>query len=323
MKKAFITLFVAVVATVCAQAQQISVVSSSGATTIFRTLQEAIEGADPNSVIYLPGGGFAISDEVKITKKLTIIGIGHYVKSGNVDGVTTISGNLFFNEGSSGSAVLGCYITGEIIVGEGGVVNDLFIKYCNFTNVNVKNSLCQRITINQNYIRRRSLFGNSDVYIYNNISDKLFNIGSGTINNNIIMDRDGYYYAFADPGYAFDHVNNSTISNNIILTTRVLRGSNSQGNNNLVVGGTWGDIPLVINANNEDLFIKDQGVTPSSNYHFKDDYKQYESQVGVYADGIDFDKQLAPVPYIVAKRVDEQTDASGKLKVKIRVKAGE
>lgn len=137
------------------------------------------------------------------------------------------------------------------------------------------------------------------------------------------MDRDGYYYAFADPGYAFDHVNNSTISNNIILTTRVLRGSNSQGNNNLVVGGTWGDIPLVINANNEDLFIKDQGVTPSSNYHFKDDYKQYESQVGVYADGIDFDKQLAPVPYIVAKRVDEQTDASGKLKVKIRVKAGE
>jgi len=135
------------------------------------------------------------------------------------------------------------------------------------------------------------------------------------------MDRDGYYYAFADPGYAFDHVNNSTMSNNIILTTRVWRGSNSQGYNNLVVGGAWGDYPLYIDANIEDLFIKDQGVIPSSNFHFKDDYKQYESQVGVYVDGTDFDKQIAPVPYIVAKHVDEQTDASGKLNVKIRVKA--
>ena len=35
------------------------------------------------------------------------------------------------------------------------------------------------------------------------------------------------------------------------------------------------------------------------------------------------DKQLAPVPYIVAKHVDEQTDAQGKLSIKVRVKAGD
>jgi len=152
MKKLFLTFLFAIVATLTAMAQQISVVSTTGATTLYRTLPEAIKGADPGSVIYLPGGGFSIADSVKITKKLTIIGIGHYVKSGNVDGVTTISGNLFFNAGSSGSAVMGCYITGEIVIGEGGIVNDLLIKYCNFTNANVKNSLCQRISIIQNYI---------------------------------------------------------------------------------------------------------------------------------------------------------------------------
>ena len=98
MKNYLFSLFVALMATTAIQAQQISVVSPGGATTLYRTFQQAIEGADPGSVIYLPGGGFPISDDVKITKKLTIIGIGHCVKGDNVDGVTTISGNLFFNE---------------------------------------------------------------------------------------------------------------------------------------------------------------------------------------------------------------------------------
>ena len=64
-------------------------------------------------------------------------------------------------------------------------------------------------------------------------------------------------------------------------------------------------------------------ISPTTNFHFKEEYSQYESQVGIYA-GTGFNEnQLAPVPYIVAKRVDEQTDASGKLNVKIRVKAGQ
>ena len=85
MKKIIFTLFLAIMATTGLYAQQISVVSSGGTTSLYRTLQEAIEGAEPGSVIYLPGGGFPISDDVKITKKLTIIGIGHYIKSGNID----------------------------------------------------------------------------------------------------------------------------------------------------------------------------------------------------------------------------------------------
>ena len=64
-------------------------------------------------------------------------------------------------------------------------------------------------------------------------------------------------------------------------------------------------------------------ISPASNFHFTEDYKQYENQVGIYAGGVDFDKQLAPVPYIIAKDVKEQTDAQGKLNVKIRVKAGQ
>ena len=73
----------------------------------------------------------------------------------------------------------------------------------------------------------------------------------------------------------------------------------------------------------EDLFKKYCGISPTSDFHFSDDYAQYEHIVGIYS-GTGFnDNQLAPVPYIVAKDVKEQTDASGKLNVKIRVKAGQ
>ena len=68
MKKIIFSLCVALLMTIAGKAQQISVVSSGGSTTLYNTLQEAIEGASDGSVIYLPGGGFPISDEVKITK---------------------------------------------------------------------------------------------------------------------------------------------------------------------------------------------------------------------------------------------------------------
>ena len=131
MKKRLILAAMAAIMTMTVTiAQQIAVVSEGDETTVYQTLQAAIEGARPGSVIYLPGGGFSISDEVKITKRLTIIGIGHNPNNDNVDGATTISGNLFFNEGSSSSAVMGCYITGNICIGhDNAAVNDILIRY--------------------------------------------------------------------------------------------------------------------------------------------------------------------------------------------------
>ena len=78
-------------------AQNIAVVSENGNTTIWTTLQEAIENATNGSIIYLSDGGYQINDDVKITKKLIIIGKGYKPKSGNADGRTAILGNLWFN----------------------------------------------------------------------------------------------------------------------------------------------------------------------------------------------------------------------------------
>lgn len=346
MKKAFITLFVAVVATVCAQAQQISVVSSSGATTIFRTLQEAIEGADPNSVIYLPGGGFTISDEVKITKKLTIIGIGHKSNSDNVDGVTTISGNLWFNEGSSGSAVLACYITGNVTIGEDAPVNDVLVRYCNLNSVQVMNNQCQETYINQNYIRTTSDFGGTNATITNNVLHSLKGLINGVVTHNVILNAWQYgqsstvyypYVAAVNADYSSIRYNLFDVTSTGIWrldhvngTYMYYRGSDNRCYKNLAVKtetkSSLGEGGILLETGNWNDVLENfigGSINTNAKFKFKGDFVEYNDMIGIYA-GTGFnDNQLAPVPYIVAKKVDDQTDAAGKLKVRIRVKASE
>ena len=312
MKRLFLLLFVAIVAATTVQAQQISVVSPEGTTSLYKTLQEAIEGASDGSVIYLPGGGFTISDDVKITKKLTIIGIGHKSDNDNADGYTAISGNLFFTEGSSQSAVMGCYITGKVDIGAN--VDDVLIRYCNLSYVNVKLS-CLDTTVDQCYVRGTSNFNGANGYFTNNVAsglDKLFN---GFIENNIFKGSLGSTSSYFETSY---------ISGNVFFSKYVYFGSSCQVVDNMSKFSLR-EGNHVLTAEWTDVFenYNDGAVSPLSNFHFKEDYSEYEGKVGVYAGGADFDRQLAPVPHIVAKRIDGETDASGKLNVKIRVKAGQ
>ena len=340
MKKLFLSLFFAVMATTGLYAQQISVVSSGGATSLYGTLEEAIEGADPGSVIYLPGGTFPIN--VSITKKLTIIGIGHYAKSGSVDGFTTINGTLSFREGCDGSAVMGCYLTGNVNIGNNGTpANDVLIRCCNVKGITVSGS-CKGIVINQNYIRSVSSFNGAGGEFTNNICSRIDNFKGGIIANNIIS----FQRTSSNSEYALHSVSSSYVANNIFCNSSsygniIYSGSDEpntfSGNmifstaksNELELDGTSffidNNLINLSGTDKNDVFenYKNGSISPVSDFHFKEAYKQYESQVGVYAGGVDFDKQLAPVPYIVAKQVDTETDASGKLNVKIRVKAGQ
>ena len=328
MKKKIITLLVALMATVASvHAQQISVVAPNGATTLYRTLPDAIKGAAAGSVVYLPGGGFSIPDSVKITKKLTIIGIGHKANSDNVDGNTIINGNLWFNEGSSGSAVMGCYLTGRVIIGENGIVDNVLVKLCFLNGVDVRNSNCVGTVVNQNYVVDQLRMGNSDVIIKNNIvrftntgyGPCIVNVGSGVIQHNMLL------YG----SYSFYNVN-ATVTNNVITAWESLTYRGSSGT--IISSGNMGtkalgEDAIVIQPEKgwDDVFVNYNGgaVSTASNFHFKDEYKEYENQVGIYAgDGFSVGA-LPPVPYIVAKKIDDKTDAAGKLNIKVRVKASE
>lgn len=329
MKKVFLSLFVAMMALVAVKAQQIAVVSKTGSTSVYQTLKEAIEGASDGSVIYLPGGGFQIADDVIITKPLSIIGIGHKTKNENVDGNTTISGNVNFGKDSSGSAIMGCYISGNIEIGKGddtGAVNNIMIKYCNVNAINVGRNDCTGLLVNQNYIRRSSNFGGSSVTLSNNIIYTFEGISGGVIVNNIVTNT--YYLHVIS-------ASNSTISYNVFFNCMggasnngFCAGGNNQGTDNIYPyknnGYAQFDNKIILDENVGwgDVFVKYSGITPNSDFHFTKDYVQYE-HIGIYGGTGFSDGALPPVPFIVSKSIPEQTDASGKLNIKIRVKAGE
>jgi len=345
MKKRLILAAVAaIMAMAAAVAQQIAVVSEGGETSVYQTFQAAIEGASPGSVIYLPGGGFTISDDVKITKKLTIIGIGHRSDNDNVDGNTKILGNIWFNEGSSGSAIMGCYISGNVNIGENDAsVNYILVKFCNLNSVQVINNTCSDILINQNYIRSTSHFNQSSAKISNNIIHSIYGVNNGIITNNLLRDYYGYYAGNGVNYNVYIYVcigaNNSVINNNLIIPQdnrkedfyggyyawRIFEGSDNIINSNLLKLDL-GDNPIIIgDVDWNDVFVNynNGNIDPASDFHLKDAYKQYENVCGIYS-GTGFnDHQTAPVPYIVAKRIAEETDAAGQLRIQVRVKAGE
>lgn len=329
MKKVFLIIVVVILATVNVIAQQIAVVTGN-ATQVCQTLTEAIECAQDGSIVYLPGGGFAIHDSVKINKRLTIVGISHKANSDNADGCSRILGNLFFNEGSSNSALMGCYVTGTVHIGQDdAAVKNITIRYCNLGSINVLNNQCGGIIVNQNYVRDHAYFGYTTAYITNNVMCTIQNIDGGTIECNILL---GEHAKSFEGALCIRYGNNCSIMRNILGTYRpynnwsACSGCQIEGNMRKQVSnyGDFGD--NCINISEEDwanLFTKNSGISPASNFHFTEKFKQYENEVGIYAGTSFSDGALPPVPYISEKKIAEQTDAAGKLKIFIKVKANE
>ena len=330
MKTKIFSVLVCLMATITVQAQQIAVVTKDGATTLHRTLEAAITAATANSVIYLPGGGFPISDDVKITKKLTIIGIGHKGKGENADGYTTITGNLYFDKESNGSALMGVYMTGTVYIGnDGNEVDDILVRYCNINEVRVQNSKCLGTVVNQNYIRNNSYFNGAGGDFSNCVAYGIRGVSGGTIANNILVRTGG---GSTGDFAAICECTNCSIINNVFKCSYTTSDSYYSGNivfGNSALGGYYisndqKDLNYFLEGFGlGDVYEKDLGVSPNSVFHFKDDYKQYEGYVGIYGGTGFSDGQLPPAPFIVEKSIPEQTDASGNLNIRIRVKAGE
>ena len=328
--KRILLIAVALIATMTAMAQNIAVVNPSNVTKIYQTLEEAITNAAPGSTIYLPGGGFQIKDEIKINKKLTIMGVSHRADADNADGATVIAGNLFFEGESSGSAVLGVYISGNVNIGEEeSSVNNVTIKKCNLNSIQVKNSTCSGTIVNQNYIRNCSSFNQTPATITNNIMHSLNGVNGGIVSNNIITSN--YVYASGSTwrGSWTEScaigASNSNLSSNIITNYRTTphQGNDDQISNNMI-GTNWGENTINVSGKDwNDIFenFNNGTISPASDFHFKGEYKQYENKVGIYA-GTSFDPDaLAPIPRIVSKNVAEQSDGSGKLKIEVKIKA--
>ena len=329
MKKKLIVMLMLVGLAMTATAQKIAVVFESGTMRTATTLKQAVEYVADGCVIYLPAGGFQIGDTVRIKKRVSIIGLNHRSKSPNADGMTNISGNLYFDEGSSGSVVMGCYISGNVYIGyDGNAVHNIFVRYCNFNSLQVKSNLCTGTTINQCYIRNGSNCNGAEATLTHNVMHSIYQLTGGLISNNVFTSR---YYTNGSNINTLAYVHNATISNNVILDTSSIHyGSNCQITNNMTLNATWGDNPVKVEAGSwADVFENSgPGVSSSANYHFKEAFAEYENKVGLYggksAGSIKYfhDDALPPVPYVQAKDIPGSTNFDGKLNVTLTVKDG-
>lgn len=306
------------------QAQDIAVQTPANNTVIYHDLNLAFNNAPNGSSIFLPAGVLGLSDTVKIHKKLSIIGVGH--RPDTEGGNTTIGGNIQFFAGSDGSSLMGCYVTGDVILANGeGPVTNFLIKYCNINSLQVGNPFCHTVLINQNFIRNSSSGGNSPIQLTNNILHSLANVTGGLIANNIIRH---FLYGWLDNfriHWSFWNINSTIIKNNILIDPQsILAGSNCIINNNMLTS-QWGDNSVAVADWNE-IFIKwDLGVTTLSNYHLKSNIGKNAgtdgTDIGIYGGTGFSDTALPPYPQIVFKNIPTQTDEFGNLKIQIKVKA--
>ncbi len=294
----FATIFAATVS-----AQQIAVVDGAGQTSVYYSLDKAIESATDGCTIYLPGGGFQVKGETRIKKRVTIMGIGHKPDSDKADVNSIISGELNFAPGSDGSAIMGVYMSNNLNIGTGGKVSNILVKYCNINEIAVKSDSCSGIVVNQNYIRGNGWFQGSNAKVTNNIMNGIGNINGGVVMNNIFT---GYsYYYTSSSQYSYKDVDNSTIKNNI-------QRKGFWSCDNCVALDNWeGDFTTI---------IKDwKGINTTSNFHFNDTYEG-NTNIGIYGGTGFSDDCLPPMPRITSKNIAEQTDEQGKLKIQVTVK---
>jgi len=328
MKRIFLFGIIAIAGMACANAQQISVVSPGGETKLYLDLNLAIQEALSGSTIYLSGGGFQISDNTKITKKLTFMGISHRPDNGNSDGNSTVTGNFFFESGSDGSAVMGLFVSGNVTIGTAqNEVNNFLLRYCNVNSVQVGNSKCQGVLINQNYIRNSSNGGNSPITFSNNILHSLSGVTGGTIEHNTILHTlpQGVY----ELSTSLRHISNATICNNVIYYLQSESPNNpprwSYISNCIIYNNAGTGNLCSISVNWSDVFVgPNNGIDISSNFHLRNGAWITDAtdsgEIGIYGGTTGFkDSALPPGPRIVSSRIADQTDAAGNLSVEITV----
>ena len=189
---------------------------------------------------------------------------------------------------------------------------------------------CTGIVVNQNYIRESIYGANNDGYktsevtVTNNIIYRLSHLYCSTIANNIVLSSSAS--ASTSSSASLYNVKNSIVRNNI-FTTGYTSGSKDNECSGNLVGRTDSAFPesrntILTDVDWNNVFVKYGSINTDSDFHFKDEYKQYADK-GIYG-GTGFrDSQQPSVPHIMSASIPEQTDSDGKLHIRIQVRAGE
>jgi hypothetical protein len=315
-----------------AQSPQFAVVRPDGTTYICPTFDSAYNKSADDDFIYLPG--IIISGDKTISKKLTLIGTGHYPDSTVYTGKTKFTGTVYLgkrctmegidvtstiainNPAANGCSFLRVRCGNLYFAGTNDHLIDGSVFYVisgsDFTtgsctpslNIFIKNSIITILQIIQNSSVKNCLllgydFGNTYLTTAN------------TVFTNCIFKG---FFQFDPSGYGSCFVINSNSSNNCIWmnATPPAPGNNNYENHAIDT--------IMINAPNN------QGFSYSYNYHLKPNSPYLTAaddggQIGIYGGAGPYKEGAVPSnPHIYFKQVATQSNNSGQLQINVKVR---
>jgi len=298
-------------------------------------LVDANNAAANGDTIYLPGGYFT---SISVSKRLVIVGTGHYPDSLKATGLTYLTSALGIGKGADSSLIEGLYVYGDINFTDGVKINDVTIRRCYFNSLRIVGGplLCERILINQNVINGNvNLQNTTGVLLKNNIMSGFFyNIENGLIDHNAIITGIGGYTVMVQS------VNNSLYQNNVFKNSFGDGSGFQNGSNNTFDKNAFNFDPRggvnnftpnnLYSIDNDSLFVKGNSYSfdYANNYHLKSTFtagKNYSTEgndIGIYG-GLPvytYKEYAMPFnPHIVSKTISQVTNSQGKINVNIKV----
>jgi hypothetical protein len=318
-----------------AQVPQFAVVRPDGTTYICPSFDSAYTRAVDDDMIYMPGT--TISGSKTISKRLTLIGAGHYPDSTFYTGKTVFTGGSFNLEKKC--TLEGFEVGDYIVITNANAGNCSFIRIkCNglfFAGTNdhfidgsvIANSISGGTTANNscntssNIFIRNSIVSQVTKLLYSNINNCLFlgaynnwtwlRTANSTFTNCIFRGLFGFDWYFDTP--CFSLVGNA--SNNSIW----FNGVGIPGQNNYV---TTQPDTLMINSGTSIGFNFDY----TYNYHLKPNSPYLTAgddatPIGIYGGIAPYKEGAVPGnPHIYFKQVSTQTNSNGQLPIQFKVR---
>ena len=343
MKKIFLLVFITFLSITFIKAQELTAaLHHSGSTTFFRTssaFSDAHSAAQNGDTIYLSGGFFS---SISLSKRLVIIGAGHYPDSTKVTGVSYLYSTLYINSGADSSLIEGLYINGDVSFQSDASMHDVTIRRCNFSSLGIGGSSSNNIRtlINQNIIRGNVDFSNAITLSFKNniLIGRIYNA-----TNTILFDHNELLICIGyNNGNCFTTVSNVLFTNNIIDVSwgswsGWLAGENNTFQNNIfdIDPSGWSNNIFsnnIINISTDTIFVNRThctGFDYTQDYHLKSTVTGRNAatdgtDIGIYGGLPQYAFKLESVPmnpHISSKYIAPNTNSNGKLNVNIKVSA--
>lgn len=336
-------LFLLLMFAVGLSAQSVFVVQGSSQASAHSSLALAINAATDGDYIYLPGGTFNIGS-LKISKRLNLIGAGHYPDSTEATGRTSLTGNICFKTGASSSTLQGIYLSESIYLGDSthtGQVSNILISRCNISSMYMSNSNsstnrgASNIFLRECIVREHVYGANTQGVVVENsiISGQMYYFNGGaTFRNNIFL-----FSSTTSNTLGIHYIYSSDFVNNIFRHAGSFGYSYATNNNfsNCIFAGT---VSTSLNSFSNckysttfnTLFVN---VANSASFSYSSNYKLSDTSAakaaglsgadcGIYGGDNPYKEGAVPMnPHISFKNIPSATDSQGKLNIQIRVAA--